>query len=79
MSYLEAFDQHTAGLRFITTNGEPHFSWSGCELCGSPVGGMKEDWSAIDGDGARVKGSNACVDCVVFVANGECLRYPAST
>ena len=51
---------------------EPHFSWSACDICGSHLGGDREEWHAIDKKtGALIHGDNACVNCVVFLANGD--------
>lgn len=57
---------------------EPSFSWSSCDICGSHLGGDREEWHAIvpnkDGTlkgGEIFHGNNACVDCVVYLANGE--------
>ncbi len=50
---------------------EGHFSWSGCDLCGSPLGGNFEAWHAIDENGEIVHGERACVDCVMYFANGD--------
>ena len=50
---------------------EPFFSWLECDLCGSPLGGYYEPWHAAGADGEIVHGARACVDCVLYLANGD--------
>lgn len=50
---------------------EPFFSWHGCDLCGSPPGGDFEPWHAVDENGEIVHGERACVDCIMYLANGD--------
>ena len=57
---------------------EGSFSWSPCGICGSHLGGDREPWHAIAGEpGDDLKGreilhfSDACIDCVVYLANGD--------
>lgn len=50
---------------------EGFFSWQGCDLCGSPLGGNFELWHAVDANGEIIHGENACVDCVCYLANGD--------
>ena len=50
---------------------EPSFSWHGCDICGSRLGGEFEPWHAIDANGDLIHGDRACVDCVVYLANGD--------
>ncbi len=53
---------------------EPSFSWRGCDLCPSTLGGDFEPWHAIDAETGRlIHGDRACVDCIMFLANGD---YP---
>jgi len=49
---------------------EPHFSWSPCVLCGSRLGGDREDAHAVL-DGELVHLGGACVDCMIYLANGD--------
>lgn len=49
---------------------EPGFSWSSCDLCGSGLGGDREPYHWIDGGKLR-HGDGACVDCIVYIANGD--------
>jgi hypothetical protein len=50
---------------------EPHFSWSPCGICGSHLGGDREVWHWVDKDGAIIHEPGACVDCVMYLANGD--------
>jgi hypothetical protein len=50
---------------------EGSFSWSSCGICGSSLGGDRYPWHWIDENGEIVHESDACVDCVVFLANGD--------
>jgi len=59
---------------------EGEFSHSGCDLCGSTLGGTFEPWHAclpvVDAAGQLVRyeiihGDRACVDCVMYLANGD--------
>lgn len=49
---------------------EPFFSWDGCDICGSSLGGEFEPWHGVDFDGEIFHGNCACVDCVQYLANG---------
>lgn len=50
---------------------EPHFSWHWCDICGSTLGGDREEWHGVDSDGATIHFNNACTDCVCYLANGD--------
>lgn len=50
---------------------EPSFSWSGCQICDSALGGDFECWHGIDKNGEILHFTRACVDCVVYLANGD--------
>ena len=50
---------------------EPSFSWSGCDLCDSTLGGNMEPWHAVDANNEIIHGEHACVDCVLYLANGD--------
>ena len=49
---------------------EGSFSHSGCGICNSHLGGDRYDWHYIDGDGEIQHESDACADCVMYLANG---------
>lgn len=56
---------------------EPGFSWSACDICGSTLGGDREEWHWYDREENAVgHGDNACVDCVLFLANGDLPERP---
>lgn len=65
---VEAYDD---ALECGDVHGEGSFSWDGCGVCGSTLGGDLEVWHARDSDGELVHFGDACVDCVVFLANGD--------
>jgi hypothetical protein len=50
---------------------EPSFSHSGCDICGSEVGGDNEVWHAVGEDGEILHFTDACCDCVMYLANGD--------
>jgi len=51
---------------------EPHFSRAPCDICGSLLAGDREDWHAFDREtGATYHFHSACVDCVIYLANGD--------
>ena len=50
---------------------EPGFSWASCGICGSRLGGDREVWHWADGNGEIIHETDACVDCVVYLANGD--------
>lgn len=50
---------------------EGHFTWAGCDICGSSLGGDHYEWHAVDKDGAIIHGDDACVDCMMYLANGD--------
>lgn len=68
----ETVAEYDADLESGALECEPHFSWGPCGICGSHLGGDREPWHAIDKEtGALFHGSGACVDCLVFLANGD--------
>lgn len=64
----EEFDEALSSGKIVA---EPFFSWHGCDLCGSSLGGNFEPWYAVDKNGEITHGDRACVDCVVYLANGD--------
>ena len=69
-------DEHAMAWRDCNVIDEPHFSWSPCGICGCTLGGDRERWHWIDGGDEHGKGgtiiheSDACTDCVQYLANG---------
>lgn len=54
-----------------TVWSESHFSSSPCDICGSSLGGDREVWHWLDKDGEIMHGDGVCVDCVMYLANGD--------
>lgn len=55
------------GLQNITSDGEPHFSWSPCDCCGTSLGGDRYDASGFNPVDKKVKtGYSICQDCVYY-------------
>ena len=59
-------------------DSEPSFSHGSCGICGSHLGGDREVWHAIipDENGSVIgreilHSDDACIDCVVYLANGD--------
>ena len=51
---------------------EPGFSGSPCGICGTALGGNREVWHWIDPESGTIQHEyDACVDCVVYLANGD--------
>jgi hypothetical protein len=72
-AFTEAVDKGFAGLQRGTASvvsKESHFSWSPCELCGSTLGGDREDVDVLTFSNTTVTLA-VCVDCVMYVANGD--------
>lgn len=51
--------------------GEPHFSWSDCEACGSSLGGDRHPAHGVASPlvGGELIHLNICTDCLFFLAN----------
>lgn len=57
---------------------EPSFSSLGCDICGTNLGGNFECWhyivpsesGGVVGQGIK-HGDRACVDCIMYLANGD--------
>lgn len=64
----EAFDDDVSSGHVFDEGG---FSWSGCGICGSSLGGTMESWHGVDAEGRILHFDDACVDCVVYLANGD--------
>lgn len=76
--YAAAVERGLEGLMFVSVGScdaqrcsdEPSFSWSPCGICGSRLGGDRYTWHA-DMDGELQHYSDACVDCVMYIENGD--------
>lgn len=56
---------------------EGSFSWSGCGICDSTLGGNLEVWHGVSKEtGGVLHFDDACVDCVVYLANGDVPEEP---
>lgn len=65
----EAFDNDCATQTVLS---EGSFSWNGCDICGSKLGGTMEPWHWVDPKTNIIQhGEHACVDCVCYLANGD--------
>lgn len=50
---------------------EGSFSWSGCGICGSRLGGDMHVWHWVDDDNEIIHEDDACIDCVMYMCNGD--------
>ena len=50
---------------------EGGFSCSHCEICGSGLGGDRYLWHAVDSNNEIIHGDNCCVDCLMYLNNGD--------
>ena len=50
---------------------EGSFSWSGCGICNSTLGGDRYVWHYLDEDGEVQHERDACFDCVMYMSNGD--------
>ena len=48
-----------------------YFSWHRCDLCGCSLGGDRTVWHGVDEKGDIIHGDHACIDCVMYFANGD--------
>ena len=46
-------------------------AWSSCGICGNHLSGTMHVWHWVDDEGEIMHETDACVDCVVYLANGE--------
>ena len=72
-AFVVAVDKGFAGLMRSTariTSEEGYFSWSPCELCGSTLGGDRETLE-VENFSNNTLTLDVCVDCVMYVANGD--------
>jgi hypothetical protein len=64
-------DDYNADYERGAVSNEGSFSWQGCDICGSTLGGNMEVWHWMDAEGEIMHESCACVDCVMYLANGD--------
>lgn len=53
----------------VCYDAEPYFSWARCEICGTTLGGDREDCHGVY-DGGLIH-LHVCSDCVYFAAYGN--------
>lgn len=64
-------EEHRCKLSAVDCpSGKGHFSWSPCGICGTRLAGDRSAWHWVDPRGVVVHESDACADCVMFLANG---------
>ena len=66
--YLKRFEE-AVGRGAIDTVTE--FSRHECGICGSHFAGSREVWHWTDANGYLMHESDACFDCVIYLANGD--------
>ncbi len=59
------------GVECGEIESESSFSWGGCVVCGSTLGGDREPLHWIDDAGEICHEFGACVDCIIYMANGD--------
>lgn len=64
----EAFDQAWSSGEVFS---EPAFSHRPCQVCGSHLAGDRQVIHWIGTDGELLHDDGACVDCVLYLANGD--------
>jgi hypothetical protein len=85
--YTRAVERNLSGLHAVSTGACPGcaecadvdpdvgdeggFSWSGCGICGSSLGGTLYRWHALTPDNELLHFDDCCQDCVFFLANGD--------
>lgn len=50
---------------------EGSFSWNGCGICRSSLGGHRFIWHYVDEDNEIVHKGDCCVDCLCYINNGQ--------
>jgi hypothetical protein len=90
-AFIDAFTRGMEGIWFFSSGNcadagcdegcddEGHFSWSSCDICGSPLGGdryaahgiIAESMADAQGEESTVTHFDVCANCVVFAANGD--------
>jgi hypothetical protein len=65
---MAEFSEQWSNGKIVEEGG---FSWDGCDICGSSLGGTMEPWHGVDSSNKIIHGDCACVDCVVYLANGD--------
>ena len=50
---------------------ESRFSWRACDICDTQLGGDRDIAHALDADNEILHLDSVCVDCVLYLANGD--------
>ena len=58
-------------IGFLSTGEDSWFSWRGCEMCGSRLGGMVCLLSAVDANDHQKVTYQICSDCEYYVNYGR--------
>ena len=73
--FLANIKRNSGGLHAVPSCGEEYeggFSWSSCDLCDSGLGGDRHDAALIEaGTDREPIDLSVCVDCLMFLANGD--------
>lgn len=67
---LECDNPDDPSMEWYDLAGEPHFSWSGCEICGSSLGGNRYSAHAVDKNNNIIH-FDVCVDCYYYIEYGQ--------
>jgi hypothetical protein len=70
-NYSMDADEFAAAWDAGKIEGETHFSWQPCEVCGSTLGGDREPGHYRDRNDKICHLDGVCVDCIVYTANGD--------
>ena len=70
--FLKAYNTGMEGFQILTSDDEEGaFSWSPCDVCRQPLGGMRYDSVMCNpGKDRRKIKVRVCEDCLMFAANG---------
>lgn len=68
--YQERFTAGLAGVDYLTGTGSTFFSWSACEVCRRPGGGIREEAIAVT-LGVETDVLSVCEDCIYFAEYGR--------
>jgi len=58
-------------VEFQDVLAEGSFQRGPCDICDSRLGGNYFPWHAVTSDDKILHGESACMDCVVYLANGD--------
>ena len=67
----EEVNQFNAGIKNGNTFDEGGFSWQGCDICNTALGGTFQVGHYLDRNGDLCHIERVCVDCLFLWANGD--------